>query len=96
MKTGDVAAANLTRVPAGVKPRTPDDPQKVRDAAQQFEALLLTQILRSARESQGGWFGDSSSDSATDFAEQHLAETLAQRGGLGLADLVAKGLHRDE
>ncbi len=93
MKTGDAVGTNLARVmAAGAKPRTPDNPAKVRDAAQQFEALLLTQILRTARESQGGWFGDASSDCATEFAEQHLAVVLSQQGGLGLTDLITKGL----
>jgi flagellar protein FlgJ len=73
------------------------NPAKIRDAAQQFEALLLGQILRSARESNGGWLGsggDSASDCATEFAEQHLAALLAQNGGLGLAKLIAEGLER--
>lgn len=66
---------------------------KARDAAQQFEALLLTQILRSVRESGSG-FGKAaeSGDCATDFAEQQFARVLAQQGGLGLAALIAAGL----
>lgn len=75
-----------------------DDPAKIRDAAQQFEALLIGQILRSVRESGGGWLGygaDPSGDCATEYAEQHFAATLAQQGGLGLADLIAKGLDRN-
>jgi Rod binding domain-containing protein len=68
-------------------------PTKVRDAAQQFEALLIGQILRSVRES-GGWLGstDASADCAAEYAEQQFAAVLAQRGGLGLADLIARGL----
>jgi Rod binding domain-containing protein len=31
---------------------------------------------------------------ATDYAEQQFATVLAQRGGLGLADMIAKGLER--
>ncbi len=72
-----------------------NDPQKIRDAAQQFEALLIGQILRSVRESGSGWLGsggDSAGDCATEFAEQHLALTIAHNGGLGLADLVTRGL----
>jgi len=70
---------------------------KTREAAQQFEALLLGQILKSARESSGGWLGSagSSSDCATEFAEQHVAAMLAQQGGLGLATLITQGLERD-
>jgi flagellar protein FlgJ len=77
----------------------PDDPAKIRDAAQQFEALLLGQILRSMRESGKGWLGsgeDSSGDCATEFAEQQFAVALAKHGGLGLADLIAAGLTREK
>ena len=72
-----------------------DTPEKVHDAAQQFEALLIGQILRSARQDGTGWFTDGedpSGEVATDYAEQQFATVLAQRGGLGLADMIAKGL----
>ena len=71
------------------------DPDKVHDAAQQFEALLMGQILRSVRQSGAGWLGsgeDSSAECATDFAEQQFAAVLAQQGGLGLATLITNGL----
>jgi Rod binding domain-containing protein len=68
-------------------------PEKVQDAARQFEALLLGQILRSAR-GDGGWLGsnDGASDCAMEYAEQQLASLLAEQGGLGLAGLIAQGL----
>jgi peptidoglycan hydrolase FlgJ len=75
-----------------------DTPEKVRDAAQQFEALLMGQILRSARQSGSGWLGgaeDSSAECATDYAEQQFAAVLAQQGGLGLAQMIAKGLEHN-
>jgi Rod binding domain-containing protein len=78
--------------------RPPDngrEPGKVHDAAQQFEALLMGQILRSARQGGTGWLGngeDSSAECATDYAEQQFAAVLAQQGGLGLASLISKGL----
>ena len=67
--------------------RQPDPPEKVLDAAQQFEALMLGQILRAARESGGG-----SSDCAMDYAEQQFATVMARNGGLGLARLIVQGL----
>ena len=67
--------------------RAPDPPEKVLDAAQQFEALMLGQILRAARESDG-----SSSDCAMDYAEQQFATVMARSGGLGLARLIVQGL----
>jgi Rod binding domain-containing protein len=71
---------------------------KVRDAAQQFEALLMGQILRSARQNGPGWLSDgedSSAECATDYAEQQFAAVLARQGGLGMANLIAKGLERN-
>jgi flagellar protein FlgJ len=83
-------------LPAGAAaPSKADTPEKVHDAAQQFEALLIGQILRSARQDGSGWFSDGEDQSgeiATDYAEQQFATVLAQKGGLGLADMIAKGL----
>jgi peptidoglycan hydrolase FlgJ len=71
----------------------PASPEKVQGAARQFEALLLGQMLRSAR-GEGGWLGssDGANDCAMEYAEQQLAALLADQGGLGLAGLVAQGL----
>jgi Rod binding domain-containing protein len=85
----------LAASPAPAAPAASRDPDKVHDAAQQFEALLMGQILRSARQGGAGWLGsgeDSSAECATDFAEQQFAAVLAQQGGLGLATLITKGL----
>jgi flagellar protein FlgJ len=82
---------------AGRKPGKADDPARVHDAAQQFEALLMGQMLRSVREGEGNWLStgdDSSGDSATEFAEQQFASTMAQQGGLGLATLITEGLSK--
>jgi len=73
-----------------------DSPAKIRDAAQQFEGLLLGQILESARQGEG-WLGtgtDSSSDCAMSFADQQFATMMARQGGFGLATLIAQGLER--
>ena|ERR1051326_5281826 len=89
--------ADLQGAPSSGGPRKPDDPARVHDAAQQFEALLMGQMLRSVREGEGNWLStgdDSSGDSATDFAEQQFASTMAQQGGLGLATLITEGLTR--
>jgi peptidoglycan hydrolase FlgJ len=72
-------------------------PSKIKDAAEQFESLLIGQILRSAREGGGGWLGeeDSSSDCATEFAEQQLATVIAKQGGFGLGAIIGKGLESE-
>jgi Rod binding domain-containing protein len=72
--------------------------QRARNAASDFEGLLIAQMLKSAREeSNGGWLGSGSeTDSAMAIAEEHLAKLLADAGGLGLARMVESGLQYPE
>jgi Rod binding domain-containing protein len=75
-----------------------DNPVKIRQAAQEFEGLLLEEVLQS---SKGGssWLqsGESSSDDcATGLAEQQLALALARNGGMGLSNMIAKALEERE
>jgi Rod binding domain-containing protein len=70
-------------------------PKNVAEAAQQFEALLIGQMLRNAHDSSAGSLeGESSSTEETmwDLAAQQFAQLLSQKGGLGLARLVQQGL----
>lgn len=71
-----------------------DDPVKVKQAATQFEALLIGQMMKSMRGTDG-WLGtgeDDSSSSAMEYAEESFAQSMAANGGLGLASMVSKGL----
>ena len=68
---------------------------KIKDAARQFEALLIGQMLKSMRDSEGGWLGtgdDEASSSAMEYAQEMFAQSLSANGGLGMASLVMKGL----
>ena len=69
-------------------------PKKAADAAKQFEALLIGQMLRTARESgaEGSFDQDSTSETMFDLADQQFAQMLANQGGFGLAKLIANGL----
>jgi peptidoglycan hydrolase FlgJ len=78
-----------------VAARKPDDPAKVKDAAKQFEALLIGQMMKSMHDSEGGWLGtgdDEASASAMEYAQEMFAQSLAANGGLGMAKLVMRGL----
>jgi len=77
------------------KPRT-DDPRKIAEAAQQFEALLIGQVLETMSNS-GGWLGsgeDATASCVTGLAQEQLASMMAKQGGFGLAKLIATGLER--
>ena len=72
-----------------------DDPRKTQDAAAQFEALLVGQILKSAHEEDGGWLGageDQTAGSAMQMADEYFARAITAHGGLGLAKMITAGL----
>ena len=82
-----------TPLPAAAQPK--DDPVKVLGAARQFEALLIGQMMKSMRDSEGGWMGTDEDDagaSAMDYGQEMFAQSMARGGGLGIAKLIAKGL----
>ncbi len=72
------------------------NPDKIENAAKQFESLLIAQILKSMHESgSANWLGtgdDPSGESAMELAEEQFAQALAARGGLGLSRLIMQGL----
>lgn len=92
MQVGAVHVA----APADGRPKA----ESIQDAAEQFEALLITQLLKSMREAgSGGWLGTGEEESGglmMEVAEGHLARVLASQGGLGVANLVVKGLEGAE
>ena len=80
-------------------PQTPlpePKPKNAAEAAKQFEALMIAQMLRTAHESASGSLDNedeaSSSDAMFDVAGQQFAQVLANSGGLGLAKMIVQGL----
>lgn len=70
------------------------NPEKIRDAAKQFESLLIEQMMKSAHGS-AGWMGSGEDETGaplSEMAEQQFAQLLSNNGGLGLAKLVVDGL----
>jgi flagellar protein FlgJ len=87
--------SNIAESPLG--PGKGED--KTKDAARQFEALLIGQMLKSMRDSEGGWLGtgdDEASSSAMEYAQEMFAQSLSANGGLGMANLIVKGLKPPE
>jgi|ERR1700680_920688 len=87
-----VPASNL--VPRG-------NPAKIAQCAKDFEGLLVTQMLRSAREAgDGGFTGDGDDENEAnstlvEFGEQQLAQALANSGALGIGKIVLAGLGKN-
>jgi Rod binding domain-containing protein len=77
----------------------PDNPAKIHDAAQQFESLLISQLLKTAHEAGGsGWLGtddDDAGQTGIGFGEEQFSRMLASSGGLGLSSMIEAGLKAD-
>jgi len=84
----------------GATAKSSNPPDKIKGAAEQFEALMIGQLLKTARESgsSSGWMGTGQEDEAgqtsIDMAEQQLASVMAKSGGLGLTKVITQGLQK--
>ena len=74
-------------------------PARIHDAAQQFESLLISELLKTAHGASGsGWLGtdeEESGQTGVGFGEEQFARMLASSGGLGLSSMIEKGLKSD-
>ena len=67
---------------------------KLVDAAQQFEATMLQEMLKPMRGGRDSWGGDEKSDedSAADtissFGTEALAKSISEKGGFGIAKQI--------
>ncbi len=100
--SNDVIPENET-FHSALKSASSDTPEKILGVAKQFEALMIGQMLKSAREANGGgWFSnEDDSDDQTgslvmEMAEQGFSQAMAARGGLGIAKMVTANLERGE
>jgi Rod binding domain-containing protein len=99
MKIGNYApSADLSAIPPDQGSLKLKEMAKQKDAAKQFEALMLTQLLRASHDEDSGWLGGDEEEGASSCAmglgEECFAQALAQRGGLGLARMVEAGLEK--
>ena len=95
MMTGNIASPALSLVPGASAPKT-NDPAKIHDAAQQFESLLIGELLKSSR--GAGWLGTDDEDAGQtgiEMGEQQLSRMLASAGGLGFSKMIESGLKTD-
>jgi len=66
---------------------------KLVDAAQQFEATMLQELLKPMQHGQDSWGGDEKSDDATfdtlsSFGSETMAKAISKGGGFGIARQV--------
>jgi len=72
---------------------------KLVDAAQQFEALLMQEMLKPMRAGQNDWSGEENDDSAADtistFGTEAVAKAISKGGGFGIARQVVRQVTRE-
>jgi Rod binding domain-containing protein len=79
-----------------VRESSKDTPARIGQAATDFEALLLGQMLKTAREALEGDDEEKDPNSAMiEFGEQQFAQALASSGGFGIAKMVVAGLRKN-
>lgn len=69
-----------------------DDRAKLKAVAQQFEAVFLRQIMSSMRSGSlgDGLLDSSSSDQFRDMSDARTADAMAEKGAIGIADMLLK------
>ena len=70
----------------------PADPKQaeLRKAAEAFEAVFLRQVIGSMRQAKlaDDLFGSAATDQFRDLADGKLADSMADQGSFGIADLL--------
>src|ERR1700735_4719821 len=66
---------------------------KLIDAAQQFEATMLQELLKPMQHGQDSWGGeeksdDSASDTISSFGTEAIAKAISKGGGFGIAKQI--------
>jgi flagellar protein FlgJ len=78
-------------------PKAPSQRDQLRGTAQQFEALLLRQMLSSARTTDFGGndlFGDQKDDTFTEMRDAQFADIASKSGQIGFAATIEDQLAR--
>jgi peptidoglycan hydrolase FlgJ len=72
---------------------------RLEDAAQQFEAMLMQEILKPMHKGEDSGDGEKSDDSASDtisgFGAEALAKAVSRNGGIGIARQVVRQVSQE-
>jgi|GEM_PF-2094531 len=71
---------------------TSKDPKSIHRVAQEFESLMISQLLKSMKQGALSEEDSGSNDSVMQYAEESMARVLSQNGGIGLAPIIERGL----
>lgn len=93
--TSQIISQATTQAPKLVKGQ---DPEKLKEAAQQFEAIFIQQMFKEMRKTipdDGLIERGNADDVYTQLQDLEAAKITAQQGGIGLAELMMQQLMKD-
>ena len=81
---------------AAPQPGDAREEQRLREAAQAFEAVFLRQMIGSMRQARLGedLLGSEAADQFRDMADARLADTMAERESFGIAEMLLNQFQR--
>jgi peptidoglycan hydrolase FlgJ len=76
----------------GTVQRATEQREQLKEAAKAFEAVFIRQMIGSMRQASLGdeLFGSSASDQFRDMSDARLADSMAEKGSFGIAQLLLK------
>jgi Rod binding domain-containing protein len=69
-----------------------NDPKSVHRVAQEFESLLISQLLKSMKQGALAEEDSGANDSVMQYAQESMARVLSQNGGIGMASVIERAL----
>ncbi len=88
--------------PSFESPAAAQQHAKLVDAAQQFEAMLLQEMLKPMQSKEGNWSGEDGDKSGGDgdtlssYGTEVVARAIARGGGLGIAKQVVQKIWHEK
>lgn len=88
---------DTARAPRPSGPSPTSEHAQLAEAARNFEAIFLRQMLSAARDSsiRSDLFGSNGSDTFRQMRDDAFADIASERGVLGLADLIEAQMSRN-
>jgi Rod binding domain-containing protein len=94
MQVGSNTACQLLLEANGPKSSgcSKNDPKSVHRVAQEFESLLISQLLKSMKQGALSEEDSGANDSVMQYAQESMARVLSQNGGIGMASVIERAL----
>ncbi len=80
------------RIATSVRPEAGDKRAQLAQAAKAFEAVFLRQMIGSMRQAKLGedMLGGSATDTFREMSDAKLADSMAEKGSFGIAEMLLK------